>query len=101
MTQLQCQAERLFEVPPEAFDPPPKVRSAIVRLTPHPQPPNTDRDQLAKLVQAAFAQRRKTLRNNLKGWLSVEDIASADIDPECRAESLGLEDFVRLSQRMR
>lgn len=102
MTQFHCRAELLFEVSPEAFDPPPKVQSAFVRLTPHPRPPfpNADRQQLAKLVRAAFARRRKTLRNNLSGLLSAFDIAADDIDPGCRAESLGLEDFVRLSHRM-
>lgn len=102
MTQFHCRAELLFEVPPEAFDPPPKVQSAFVRLTPHPRPlfPNADRDRLAQLVQAAFAQRRKTLRNNLSGLLSSADIAAADIDPQCRAESLAVQDFVRLSHRL-
>ena len=102
MAQFHCRTEWLFEVPPEAFDPPPKVQSAFVRLTPHPRPlfPNADRDRLAQLVQAAFAQRRKTLRNNLTGLLSSEDIAAADIDPQCRAESLAVQDFVRLSHRL-
>ena len=100
MTQFQCDAELLFEVPPESFDPPPKVQSAIVRLTPlnEPRLPGVSEAALAKVVKAAFAQRRKTLRNNLKGLLNAEQIESCDIDPGCRAETLALDDFGRLVQ---
>ncbi len=99
MTQYHCQAELLFEVPPEAFEPPPKVQSAIVRLIPHRKAiyPDCDERRLAQIVQAAFAQRRKTLRNNLKKVLSVERIESIGLDPSCRAETLSLDDFVRLA----
>ncbi|MEM1402829.1 MAG: 16S rRNA (adenine(1518)-N(6)/adenine(1519)-N(6))-dimethyltransferase RsmA [Pseudomonadota bacterium] len=100
MTQFRCDAELLFEVPPESFDPPPKVQSAIVRLTPLEETriPAINEAALAKVVKAAFAQRRKTLRNNLKGLLDAPAIESCDIDPGCRAETLSLDEFSRLAQ---
>lgn len=99
MAQYQCATELLFEVPPDAFDPPPKVQSAVVRLVPHKSPlfPNCDEASLERVVRAAFAQRRKTLRNNLKGLMTQEAIHAAEIDPGCRAETLSLADFVRLA----
>lgn len=102
MTQLHCSTQMLFEVPPSAFNPPPKVQSAVIRLVPHAAPlfPSTDRDKLARLVTAAFAQRRKTLRNNLKGLLNEAQIASAGADPSVRAEVLDLATFVRLTEAL-
>lgn len=98
MTQIDHRVEYLFDVPPEAFYPRPKVQSAIVRLTPLASPRHTDCDRaaLAKFVQTAFAQRRKTLRNNLKGILSDSDIESLGLDPSVRAEALEIDDLVRL-----
>ena len=100
MAQFQCEVTHLFDVPPEAFFPPPKVQSAIVRLVPRPEPlyPHCDRGKLAKVVQIAFSQRRKTLRNNFKKRLTDEDLLSIGIDPSARAETLSLETFVALSQ---
>jgi len=71
LTQLQCEVEKLFEVPPEAFYPPPKVQSAVVRLTPRQTSPypRVHLPDLQRLVTQAFSQRRKTLRNNFKGRL--------------------------------
>lgn len=99
MMQYYCHAEHLFNVPPEAFYPPPKVDSAIIRLIPRSQLELIAEDEksLAKIVQASFAQRRKTLRNNLKTFLSDEQIKSLGIDPGCRAETLSLNDFVALA----
>lgn len=99
MAQFLCDTELLFEVPPEAFDPPPKVQSAIVRLTPHQTSrwPDCDVEALRRIVRSAFAQRRKTLRNNLKGIVAVEGIESLGIDPRARAEALTLEQFVALA----
>jgi len=99
MAQYRCQAELMFEVPPEAFAPPPKVQSAIVRLTPHATPPWPDCDETAldTVVRGAFAQRRKTLRNNLKGMFTDEDLARLEIDPSTRAETLTLDQFVALA----
>ena len=99
MAQYQCQVEHLFDVPPSAFNPPPKVQSAIVRLTPwekSPWPP-IEETQLRKIVQAAFAQRRKTLRNNLKGLIDGEALESLGIDPGCRAETLQLSQFIEIA----
>jgi 16S rRNA (adenine1518-N6/adenine1519-N6)-dimethyltransferase len=99
MAQYHCAVEHLFDVPPEAFYPPPKVQSAIVRLTPYQQSPWPDCDVhgLRTIVQAAFAQRRKTLRNNLKGILDDSTLESLGIDPGCRAETLQLEDFIHMA----
>lgn len=99
MTQLRCETELLFEVPPEAFEPRPKVQSAIVRLRPYRDSPwsAVDADRLGRLVQAAFAQRRKTLRNNLKGILDDATLEALGIDPGARAETLTLEQFIAMS----
>ncbi len=99
MMQYHCQTEMLFTVGPGAFRPAPRVDSAVVRLTPYRQPPvAVDPDMLAKLVTRAFGQRRKTLRNNLKGLLDADTINAAGIDPGVRPERLSLEDFARLAQ---
>ncbi len=98
MTQFFAVAQILFDVPPEAFYPAPKVTSSIVRLTPRQLPVSEpDRQQaFAGLVKAAFAQRRKTLANNLKGIISREAISEAGIDPRRRAQTLSVEDFINL-----
>lgn len=102
MAQYQCAVEALFEVPPEAFSPRPKVRSAVVRLTPWATSPwpRCDRAQLRALLRAAFAQRRKTLRNNLKGLTTDRVLADVGIDPGARAETLTLTDFIKLANRL-
>ena len=99
MAQFQCEVEQLFEVPPEAFYPPPKVQSAVVRLTPHSEPPypGVDRASLSKVVTQAFSQRRKTLRNNFKGALEERDFDALQIDPSARAETLSIDDFVAIT----
>lgn len=99
MAQYHCQVDNLFEVPPEAFDPKPKVDSAIVRLVPHQQKPviaDNEKD-LADLVRISFSQRRKTLRNNLKKTLPSDTIEAIGIDPGIRPEHLTLADFVKLA----
>ena len=100
MAQFQCQVEKLFEVPPDAFYPPPKVQSAVVRLVPHasPQFPGADKTALSKVVTQAFSQRRKTLRNNFKGTLTDSDFELIGIDPTCRAEALSIADFVAITE---
>jgi 16S rRNA (adenine1518-N6/adenine1519-N6)-dimethyltransferase len=100
MLQLVCRIEPLFEVPPGAFRPPPKVDSAVVRMVPLPPErlPQADPARLYAVVKAAFAQRRKTLSNALKQVMDAEAIKSADVDPKARAEALSPEDFVRLAQ---
>lgn len=100
MLQLVCRIEPLFEVPPGAFRPPPKVDSAVVRMVPLPleRLPQADPARLYAVVKAAFAQRRKTLSNALKQVMDAEAIRSADVDPKARAEALSPADFVRLAQ---
>ena len=99
MIQYHCQVQHLFNVPPDAFSPPPKVDSAVVRLTPHRAPPVKVKDEsvLERVVSGAFAQRRKTLRNNLKEWFTAEQLQLLDIDPQRRAETLTLKEFARLA----
>jgi 16S rRNA (adenine1518-N6/adenine1519-N6)-dimethyltransferase len=99
MAQYQCQVEHLFDVPPEAFNPPPKVQSAIVRLTPWKDSPwpACDEDQLRRIVQASFSQRRKTLRNNLKGIIDADQLEALGIDPGARAETLELIQFIEIT----
>jgi 16S rRNA (adenine1518-N6/adenine1519-N6)-dimethyltransferase len=100
MLQLVCRIEPLFEVPPGAFRPPPKVDSAVVRMLPLPPErlPQADPARLYSVVRAAFSQRRKTLSNALKQVMDAEAIRSADVDPKARAEVLSPADFVRLAQ---
>ncbi len=99
MTQYYCSVEPLFDVPPESFNPAPKVDSAIVRLTPyHPLPhPAKHLRTLERLVNIAFQQRRKTLRNALKPLLNIEQIDALPVNTSVRPEALSLADFVAIS----
>lgn len=98
MVQRRCRAERLFEIPPGAFFPAPQVWSAFIHLEPLPVlPGRADSGVFAALVSAAFSQRRKTLRNSLKAFLSGEELEALGISPMARAEVLSLEDFERLA----
>jgi len=99
MLQQRYDIENLFTVPPGAFFPPPKVDSAIARLTPltTPQHPVENQADFAELVKQAFSQRRKTLRNTLKKHLNAEQIEELAIDPSTRAETLSVADFARLA----
>lgn len=100
MVQYHCYVEKILDVAPSAFSPQPKVDSAIVRMIPHDKPPVIVKDHaiLESVVSAAFSQRRKTLRNNLKGLISGDDMQARDIDPTRRAETLSLEEFAKLAQ---
>lgn len=102
MVQYHCQVEYLFDVGPGAFNPPPKVDSAIVRLVPHAQLPHPADDpaSLELVVRAAFSQRRKTLRNTLKGLLDSDVISAEGIDPGLRPEQIDLAGYVRLANRL-
>ncbi|MCP4701430.1 MAG: 16S rRNA (adenine(1518)-N(6)/adenine(1519)-N(6))-dimethyltransferase RsmA [Gammaproteobacteria bacterium] len=99
MLQYHCEIDKLFTLGPEAFVPPPEVESGVVRLRPYAAPPFPVKDQalFSRLVAQAFAQRRKTLRNSLKGLLEETEIRSLGIDPGARAETLALAQFVRLT----
>jgi 16S rRNA (adenine1518-N6/adenine1519-N6)-dimethyltransferase len=102
MCQYHCEVVRLFDVPPGAFSPSPKVQSSIVRLVPHARPPVDipDMQNFRRLVTEVFNHRRKTLRNCLKGMLEVEQIESLGIDPGLRPEMLDLSSFAALSRLM-
>ncbi len=102
MVQYHCQVEKLFNVPPGAFTPSPKVDSAIVRLTPYSEKPVTVQNEkaLSRLVAQAFNQRRKTLRNNLKPLLDSTIIESVGIDPGRRPETLSLQEFASLADKL-
>ncbi|MBX9345976.1 16S rRNA (adenine(1518)-N(6)/adenine(1519)-N(6))-dimethyltransferase RsmA [Chromobacterium piscinae] len=102
MLQYRFYMENILFVPPEAFWPPPKVDSAVVRMMPAPGRCGVARDEalLEKLVIQAFAQRRKTLRNNLKGLADVADLEALGIDPGLRPENLRVEDYVRLANHL-
>ena len=99
MVQTWCSAERLLVIGPGAFNPPPKVDSAVVRLKPHwpPRCPITDAALHARVVAAAFAQRRKTLRNSLRGLIEPMLLSACGIDPAARAETVGVCDYARLA----
>ncbi|SDM02110.1 dimethyladenosine transferase [Franzmannia pantelleriensis] len=102
MAQYRCRVDSLFVVPPEAFVPRPKVDSAIVRLTPHAELPHPARDErlLFEIVREAFGQRRKTLRNNLKGRIAAETLTQLEIDPARRPQTLHIEEFVRIANHL-
>ncbi len=102
MLQWRCRIEKLFTVGPGAFTPAPRVESAMVRLVPHATAPVAVRDAeiFSRLVQTAFAHRRKTLRNNLKGLMTGETIAALGVGPERRAETLTLDEFARLANAL-
>jgi 16S rRNA (adenine1518-N6/adenine1519-N6)-dimethyltransferase len=99
MLAVHCRVEHLFDVGPGAFRPPPAVESSIVRLIPHERPPFpiADRTRFAAVVLRAFGQRRKTLRNSLRGVVSAAGFESAGIDAGRRAETLTPEEFSRLA----
>ena len=97
--QYRFTMESVLDVPPDAFEPPPKVDSAVVRMIPRPRAQMTARNEAAfgTLVTQAFSQRRKTLRNTLKGRVSDAQFAAARIDPGARAEEIEVARFVALA----
>lgn len=100
MLQYHCEVEYLFDVPPEAFSPQPKVDSAVVRLTPHHESPYdvVVIKELEKIVASSFAMRRKTLANNLKGVVSVVDLNQLGIDASKRPEQISVVEYVKLAK---
>lgn len=102
MSQYYCNVECLFDVPPESFDPAPKVNSAIVRLSPHQELPHPAKNMrnLDRLVKTAFQQRRKTLRNGLKMLVSDEQAETVGMDLSLRAERLSIRDYVNFSNAL-
>jgi 16S rRNA (adenine1518-N6/adenine1519-N6)-dimethyltransferase len=100
MLQWRYYMELLFIVPPSAFDPPPQVDSAIVRMIPLPQPLACDAAKLEQVVAKAFTQRRKVIRNCLAGMFSESELIDAGIDPQMRPEEVPVEQFVALANRL-
>lgn len=99
MVQYHCIVEKLFNVAAGAFNPPPEVESAVVRLRPYPEPPHhaNDLSALRMLVNAAFSQRRKTLRKSLSNYLKPADWEAISIDSQRRPEELSVAEFVAIS----
>ena len=103
MVQSQCQVEKLFDIGPESFIPPPKVNSSLIHLRfSQPFDKNTVNSEIfAEIVKSAFQQRRKTLRNSLKAYFDENEIRKAGIEPGARPEQLTIDQFVRLSDQYR
>jgi 16S rRNA (adenine1518-N6/adenine1519-N6)-dimethyltransferase len=98
MLQWRYQMELQFIVPPEAFDPPPRVDSAIVRMIPLTSPLACDQRKLEQVVTKAFSQRRKVIRNSLSGMFTEAQLVKVGIDPQSRPETVGLESYVELAR---
>jgi 16S rRNA (adenine1518-N6/adenine1519-N6)-dimethyltransferase len=99
MLQWRYHMELLFVVPPTAFDPPPRVDSAIVRMIPIEQPLPCDAQVLEQVVAKAFSQRRKVIRNCLAGMFTEQQLIEAGVDPQARPEAVALEGFVALANQ--
>lgn len=102
MLQVRYRMEKLFDVPPEAFDPPPRVVSAIVRMIPLPETRlrPVSEDAFQKVVARAFAQRRKMLRRALGDWAAFVPWEALDIPPTARAEELSVEKFIGMTDAL-
>ncbi|ANQ86052.1 dimethyladenosine transferase [Azoarcus olearius] len=102
MLQYRFRMARVFDVPPGAFRPAPKVMSSIVRMAPLPPEELGARDEalLGQIVTAAFGQRRKTLRNTLKDFLGEADFAALGLDPGLRGERLSVAEFVAIANHV-
>lgn len=97
MLQWRYEIERLFDVPAAAFDPPPRVRSGVLRMVPLADPPDVDAALLSQIVTVAFSQRRKLLRHTLGRWLEQVEGAGA-FDLRRRAEEVAVAEYVALAQ---
>ncbi len=93
----RTEAKILFDIPPQAFSPPPKVTSSVVHLTPRTEPLPAPLDKLERVTKAAFGQRRKMLRQSLKPLGGEALLEKAGIDPRRRAETLSVDEFVRIA----
>ena len=94
----RCAAEIAFDLPPQAFSPPPKVTSSVVNLVPKPSPLDVSAKQLERVTRAAFGQRRKMIRSSLKSLGGSALLERANISGQRRAEELSIEDFVTIAQ---
>jgi 16S rRNA (adenine1518-N6/adenine1519-N6)-dimethyltransferase len=100
MLQWRYDIESVLDVPPEAFDPPPRVDSAVVRMLPLPAPPDVDPALLGELVTVAFSQRRKILRNTLGRWLDERGFAG-HFDTQRRAEEVPVNEYLALVRALK
>ena len=100
--QYRFEMEKVLDVGPDAFYPQPKVQSAVIRMTPREkrEPAALDEALFARIVTTAFSQRRKTLRNTLRNILQIADFEALGINPNARAETLSVSDFVRIANRL-
>jgi 16S rRNA (adenine1518-N6/adenine1519-N6)-dimethyltransferase len=99
MLQWRYQMEAVLNVPPQAFEPPPRVNSAVVRMQPRPQPAVVAEERLSDIVRVAFSQRRKLLRHTLGLWLQQHQFAG-EFDVQRRAEEVPMADYVALAQQV-
>lgn len=98
MVQANCDTEKLFNVPPSAFTPPPKVDSAMISLLPNTSDFDIQDNKLfTNLVRDAFNQRRKTIRNSMRNYLTEQDFETLELDAKLRAENLAVHDFICIS----
>jgi len=100
MLQWRYDMDLMFIVPPTAFDPPPKVDSAIVRMIPKTKPLVCEIQHLQATVTKAFSQRRKVIKNCVAGMFTEAQLIEAGIDPQLRPEAIGLEQYVALALQM-
>ncbi len=100
MLQWRYHIENVLDVPPEAFDPPPRVDSAVVRMLPLPAPEGVDARLLGELVTVAFSQRRKVLRNTLGRWLQERGVEAPGFDLSRRAEEVPVGDYLALVRQV-
>jgi 16S rRNA (adenine1518-N6/adenine1519-N6)-dimethyltransferase len=100
LLQAFYDVESLLEVSPSAFEPPPRVDSAVVRMLPKLEPVAADPDLLSRLLAAAFGQRRKMLRGTLLPWLAAQGIADSGLPPTARAEDIPVAEWVALAARL-
>jgi len=98
MLQWRYEMENVLFVPPESFDPPPRVDSAVVRMVPLAEPPPVDAELLGEIVQVAFSQRRKLLRHTLGKWLDKKGFAGT-FDTQRRAEEVPEHEYIKLAQQ--
>ena len=99
MLQWRYAMENVLFVPPESFDPPPRVDSAVVRMVPLSQPPILNEKRLSEMVQVAFSQRRKLLRHTLGQWLEAQGF-TGEFDVKRRAEEVPVHEYVALAQQV-
>jgi len=103
LTQWLCTAEKIFDIPPEAFTPPPKVTSSVVHIVPKPRTNDIDIATMERLTAAAFGQRRKMLRQSLKslGVNAEQLLEMAEVPGTARAEEIDIKGFVRMAEALR